>query len=232
MAINGCANRGSQDGNPVLSASSIILSFQGDDRVVDYKEIDYLGTNVKVSKYGDIIWNGKKRNPYCNADGYSVCSIKIPNKGWRSVSVARLVALAYIPNPENLPEVNHKDFNRTNANVDNLEWVSRKDNVVYSLCNRPNYYGENNPNYGNYKLSKIYANNKQYAVEKQGRVGLCNGRCRKISIYQDGALIKTFDYILDCCRYIQEHYSPNVKNIESIRGRIDASIRNNKKYKG
>lgn len=71
--------------------------------MTEYKEIDYFGTKVKVSKNGDVIWNGEKRNIYYNADGYSVCSIKIPDKGWRSVSVARLVAIAYIPNPNCLP---------------------------------------------------------------------------------------------------------------------------------
>ena len=117
----------------------------------EYKEIDYFGTKIKVNKYGDVIWNGKKRNIYYNKDGYSVCSIKT-NKGWRSVQVARLVALAFIPNPNNLPEVNHKDYNRKNSNVDNLEWISRRDNVIYSNCNRPDYNGDKNPNYGNKKL--------------------------------------------------------------------------------
>ena len=198
----------------------------------EYKEIDCYGTKIKVGKNGDIIWNGNKRNIYYNNDGYSVCSIKLPNKGWRSVRVARLVALAYIPNPNNLPEVNHKDFNRKNSNVDNLEWITRKDNVNYSKCNMPDYHGTNNPNYGNKKLSKIYAENKEYAIEKQGRKGLKNGRCRSISIYKDGVFIKKFDYIVDCCKFVQENYSQNVKNIDSIRGQIDASIRENRTYKG
>ena len=135
--------------------------------MTEYKYIDYFGTTIGVSKNGDIVWNGKRRNITYNADGYSVCSIKVPNKGWRSVRVSRLVALAYIPNPNNLPEVNHKDFDRTNSNVENLEWVSRRDNVRYSICNKPDMHGENNPNYGNNKLSKIYANDKELAKEKQ-----------------------------------------------------------------
>ena len=200
--------------------------------MTEYKEIDYFGTKVKVTKNGYVIWNGEKRNIYYNADGYSVCSIKIPDKGWRSVSVARLVAIAYIPNPNCLPEVNHKDFDRKNSNVDNLEWMSRKDNVNYSKCNMPDYHGDKNPNYGNHKLSRIYAENKDYAIEKQGRKGLRNGRCRKISVYRDGVFISTFDYIVDCCKFVKDNYAQNVKNIESIRSQIDASIRNDSTYKG
>ena len=196
---------------------------------IRYKEIDYFGTKIKVSKNGDVIWNGTKRKIYYNKDGYSVCSIKI-NKGWRSVRIARLVALAYIPNPNNLPEVNHKDYNRKNSNVNNLEWISRKDNVIYSNCNRPNYKGDKNPNYKNNTLSIKYANDKEYAKEKQSRKGLQNGRCRKIKMFLNNVYIKEFDYIKECCIYIQNKYAPN-STIGGIRSQIDKSVKYNKPYK-
>lgn len=198
----------------------------------EYKEIDYFGTSVKVNKKGQVIWNDKHRNIYYNADGYAVCSINVPNKGWRSVSVARLVALAYIPNPYNLPEVNHKDYNRANPFVENLEWVSRKDNVNYSKCNKPDYSGANNPNYGNKKLSQRYAIDKEYANQKQSRKGLKNGRCRKIKMFRDGELLYEFDYIVQCCQFMKENYCPNTKRLDSIRSQIDKSIRLNKNFKG
>lgn len=47
-------------------------------------------------------------------------------------SVHRLVAEAFIPNPDNLPEVNHKDRNPFNNCADNLEWCSRQYNIEYS----------------------------------------------------------------------------------------------------
>jgi len=44
----------------------------------------------------------------------------------------RLVAKAFIPNPENLPQVNHKDCNKANNAIDNLEWISRSQNILHA----------------------------------------------------------------------------------------------------
>lgn len=46
--------------------------------------------------------------------------------------VHRLVAQAFIPNPDNLPEINHKDCNGLNNHVENLEWCDRKYNINYA----------------------------------------------------------------------------------------------------
>lgn len=56
-----------------------------------------------------------------NRDGISRCE-----------AVHRLVAMAFIENPNNYPEVNHKDENSLNNRVDNLEWCSRQYNIEYS----------------------------------------------------------------------------------------------------
>ena len=53
------------------------------------------------------------------------------NSKRKSFLVHRLVAQAFIPNPDNLPQVNHRDENPSNDSVDNLEWCDGKYNVNY-----------------------------------------------------------------------------------------------------
>lgn len=63
--------------------------------------------------------------------GYIRIKLIKDNKGWTPM-VHRLVAKAFIPNPENKPVINHKDGNRANNDVENLEWVTYKENANLS----------------------------------------------------------------------------------------------------
>lgn len=54
------------------------------------------------------------------------------NGNRKTIKTHRLVAIAFLPNPENLPDVNHKDFNRRNNNIENLEWCTEKYNTQYT----------------------------------------------------------------------------------------------------
>lgn len=64
--------------------------------------------------------------------GYYIVSLT-DGKVKRNRSIHRLLALAYIPNPNNLPHVNHIDGNKTNNNLDNLEWTSVLDNTQHAI---------------------------------------------------------------------------------------------------
>lgn len=53
----------------------------------------------------------------------------------KNYTIHRLVAEAYLPNPNNLPQVNHKDENKTHNYINNLEWISGIDNMNYGTRN-------------------------------------------------------------------------------------------------
>ena len=139
------------------------------------KTIIYQGTEILVNSNGTIIWNGKVRKHSINKDGYPVVSIET-EKGWRNPTVHRLIALAFVPNPDNLPEVDHINFDRMDYSIVNLRWISHADNIRHSANNYPDKHGKNNPNYGNRKLSMFYKEHPEISKEKQGRPGKQNGR--------------------------------------------------------
>ena len=67
---------------------------------------------------------------YTDKDGY-IKVILCKNNKTRFLSVHRLLAEAFIPNPLNLPQINHKDENKKNNDLNNLEWCDCKYNINY-----------------------------------------------------------------------------------------------------
>jgi hypothetical protein len=70
-----------------------------------------------------------------NEKGY-LWVIHKKNQLAKNIKIHRLVALAFLPNPDNLPEVNHIDMDKTNNHVSNLEWCTHKQNIAHALANR------------------------------------------------------------------------------------------------
>lgn len=73
----------------------------------------------------------KEMSAWTNMAGYQYVSL-CENNIAKHYAVHRLVAEAFIPNPDNLPEVNHKDKNKSNNKLENLEWCDRKYNLYDS----------------------------------------------------------------------------------------------------
>ena len=93
--------------------------------------------NYAVSNYGNvknIKTNYQLKTRVNKKTGYVQVEIRKDGKS-RTFNCHRLVAIAFIDNPNNLEEVNHKDENKTNNHVDNLEWCDRKYNVNYGTHN-------------------------------------------------------------------------------------------------
>lgn len=71
--------------------------------------------------------------PSANKSGYQYVVLTDKNKIRKSCKVHTLVARAFIPNPENKPVVHHRDSNRANNRVSNLEWVTHRENTAYAV---------------------------------------------------------------------------------------------------
>ena len=92
-------------------------------------EVSSLG-RVRNKKRGNII---KQK---LTLDGYHrVCLSESGLRNGKSWSVARLIARAFIDNPNNLPQVNHIDGNKDNNSVSNLEWCTPKQNIAHGKAN-------------------------------------------------------------------------------------------------
>lgn len=78
-------------------------------------------------------FKARVKKHYVNTStGYLSTSLWKDNKG-KDMYIHRLVAMVFIPNPENKPEVNHKDGDVSNPHVSNLEWVTSKENSIHAV---------------------------------------------------------------------------------------------------
>lgn len=67
--------------------------------------------------------------------GYHRVHITRPNGKRGIIGIHRLVALAFIDNPESKPDVNHIDGDKSNNKVENLQWVTKSENILHSVHN-------------------------------------------------------------------------------------------------
>lgn len=102
-------------------------------------------TDYMINTDGDVYskLSGKYLNQEISKSGYHRVVLYVDKTPIKK-SVHRLVATAFIPNPGNLPQVNHKDGNKSNNSVTNLEWITPSDNELhaYRLGLKVSKYGD------------------------------------------------------------------------------------------
>lgn len=99
-------------------------------------------TNYLITSYGRVIsindnkynLQFKQKSTNYDKDGYEKVTLAKKHKP-KVFSVHRLVAQAFIPNPDNKPQVNHIDENKTNNHIYNLEWTTAKENCNHGTHN-------------------------------------------------------------------------------------------------
>lgn len=104
----------------------------------EYRKLKSLKFLYEINEHG-VLRNVKSKrviSGYIESNGY--VRVKLENKclgGVIRTTIHRLVAEAFIPNPDNLPVVNHKDLNKLNNHVSNLEWATQSGNMKHAYEN-------------------------------------------------------------------------------------------------
>lgn len=120
-----------------------------------------------ISNYGNVV--SKKRKAIIRKtfirNGY-VAVVLFKDNVKKTFSVHRLVAIAFLPNPNNLQQVNHKDEDKTNNFVGNLEWCDIKYNVTYGTTKKRMVSTRNNKKSLNSEKQVIqYSKSGDYITE-------------------------------------------------------------------
>ena len=153
--------------------------------------------------------------PKLRKDGYLEISLYTKGKS-KSYFIHRLVAQAFIPNTESKPQVNHIDGDKTNNQVNNLEWATREENMQHAFktglidsskiseARTGKYSGKNHPLYGKHHTQE---SKKKMSEAKKGMyVGDKSSSARSIICITTGE-------IFTCIKYASSQYSIKDSNI-------------------
>ena len=107
-----------------------VVGYEGLYEVSNIGRVRSLDRYVKGKGKSYFLHKGRVLSPGIKTEGYLIVRLQR-----RMFYVHRLVTEAFLPNPDNLPEVNHKDEDKTNNRVENLEWCDHKYNMNYGTRN-------------------------------------------------------------------------------------------------
>lgn len=128
--------------------------------------------------------------PNITRNGYATVQL-FKNKIGKRVSIHRLVAKAFIPNPLNKPQVNHKDENKSNNCVSNIEWCTPKENMNYGT--------------GNYRR-RLHTD---YSTQNRKIIARINGKkvCKPVIQLKNNIVIKEYQSIVQASKETGLHAS-------------------------
>ena len=111
-----------------------VVGYEGLYEVSSYGRVRSLDRYVKCDYESYRLHKGKVLSPAKDRYGYLYVVLSCNGKH-KTITVHRLVAQAFIPNPDDLPIINHKDEDKLNNCVENLEWCTAKYNMNYGTRN-------------------------------------------------------------------------------------------------
>lgn len=103
-----------------------------------WKPVRIAGGRIEVSEDGQVrslpskTHHGQILSQNVTTNGYWFLTNRLTGKKLKMILVHRIVAMEFVPNPDNLPQVNHKDGNKLNNHYTNLEWVTPSGNTKHA----------------------------------------------------------------------------------------------------
>ena len=158
--------------------------------ITGYEGLYQVSNTGKVKSLERTIWNSGRGcyrtvperilKAKSNCNGY--ITVQLYKEGKKKYCrINRLVAIAFIPNPDNLPEVNHKDKIRTNNCVQNLEWCTKQYNIEYSKAKA--VIGINKVSGLIVEFPSAYEAERVLSVTHQNVCACCNGKLKSAKGY-------------------------------------------------